>query len=241
MFGKAMAIPGNEIFNSFSHLAGATASAFMTALFVVIAAAHDTALAVAVGMTGASYILLFASSFMYHANGAGGTGRRAWLALDHLAIFVMMAGSYVGPLYIFALEELRRVLLAAVALCAAAGIVLQIRLMDSPNWVSVAIYAPLGMISIVPMALLWHVADTAPAHLVPLSLMKALLVGGLAMYGIGGMVYALRRPDPGPQLFGFHGLFHVCVLAGAGLHGAALYYSIRAYPVIRECVSRVSG
>jgi len=133
------------------------------------------------------------------------------------------------------------VLLAAVALCAAAGIVLKIRLMDSPNWVSVAIYAPLGMISIVPMALLWHVADTAPAHLVPLSLMKALLVGGLAMYGIGGMVYALRRPDPGPQLFGFHGLFHVCVLAGAGLHGAALYYSIRAYPVIRECVSRVSG
>lgn len=89
------------------------------------------------------------------------------------------------------------------------------------------------------MTLLWHVADAVPAHLVPLAFMKALLVSGLVMYGIGGAVYALKRPDPG--LVGFHGVFHVLVLAGAGLHGAALYYSIRAYPLIRECVAGVSG
>jgi hemolysin III len=236
-----MAIRKNEIFNSISHLAGAIASAGMTALFVLMAVVFDPGLAGAVALTGISYIFLFASSFMHHATKEGEDGKGVWLALDHCAIFVMMAGSYIGPLYIFAPEGLRRVLLGGVALCAVAGLVLKIRFIDSPNWVSVAIYAPLGLISLVPMTILWHVADGAPAHLVPLSFMKALLVIGLVMYGLGGIVYALRRPDPGPGLFGFHGVFHVCVLAGAGLHGTALYYSIKAYPLIRECVTGMSG
>ncbi len=234
-----MVIHRSEIFNSLSHLAGAVASAVMTALFVVMALGHGPMLAAAVAMTGTSYIFLFASSFLHHANKEGEAGRSAWLTLDHCAIFVMMAGSYIGPLYIFAPEGLRRLLLGGVALCAVAGLILKIWHRDSPNWVSVAIYAPLGLISLVPMTLLWHVADAVPAHLVPLDFMKALLVSGLVMYGIGGAVYALKRPDPG--LVGFHGVFHVLVLAGAGLHGAALYYSIRAYPLIRECVAGVSG
>ena len=192
-----MAIQKNEIFNSLSHLAGAIASACITAFFVLMAIDVDAGLAGAVALTGISYIFLFASSFMHHANKRGEAGKGAWFALDHCAIFVMMAGSYIGPLYIFAPEGMRRLLLAAVALCAVAGLILKIRHLDSPNWVSVAIYAPLGLISLVPMTVLWHVADAAPAHLVPLTFMKTLLVIGLVLYGFGGTVYALRRPDPG--------------------------------------------
>jgi hemolysin III len=236
-----MAIRRNELFNALSHLAGAGASAVMTAVFVVMAAGHDVGLAAAVGVTGASFVFLFASSFMHHATKESEDGKGGWLALDQCAIFVMMAGSYIGPLYIFAPADLRLLFLGGVAVCAAIGLVLKLRFMHSPNWVSVAIYAPLGLVSLVPMAVLWHVADGAPPHLVPLAFMKTMLVLGLALYGTGGIVYALRRPDPQPGLFGFHGLFHVCVLAGAGMHGMALYCSIRAYPLIREFVSRASG
>jgi hemolysin III len=236
-----MLIRRNELFNALSHLAGAIASAGMTALFVAMAIGHDAGLAAAVAVTGVSFVFLFASSFMHHATKEGEDGKGAWLALDHCAIFAMMAGSYIGPLYIFAPGDLRIAFLGGVALCAAAGLFLKMRFMHAPNWVSVAIYAPLGLVSLAPMTVLWHVADGAPPHMVPLAFMKALLVLGLAFYAAGGAVYALRRPDPAPGLFGFHGLFHVCVLAGAGLHGMALYCSIRAYPLIRECVSRASG
>ena len=213
----------------------------MTALFVVMGNGYDTGLAAAVAVTGASYTFLFASSFIHHATKTGEDGKGLWLTLDHCAIFVMMAGSYVGPLVIFSPGDLRPVFLGGVAVCAAAGLLLKMRFMHAPNWVSVAIYAPLGLVSLVPMSVLWHVADGAPPDLVPLVFMKAMLVLGLAMYGIGGIVYAARRPDPVPALFGFHGLFHVLVLAGAGMHGLALYLSLRAYPLIRECVSRIPG
>jgi len=236
-----MAIRKNEIFNALSHLAGTIASAVMTALFVVMGTGYDGGLAAAVAVTGASYTFLFASSFMHHATKTGEDGKGIWLALDHCAIFMMMAGSYVGPLFIFSPAGLRPVFLGGVAACMVIGLLLKRRFMHAPNWVSAIIYAPLGLVSLVPMSVLWHVADGAPPHLVPLVFMKAMLVLGLAMYGIGGVVYAVRRPDPMPGLFGFHGLFHVLVLAGAGMHGLALYLSLRAYPLIRECVSRVSG
>ena len=133
---------------------------------------------------------------MYHANKTGEDEKSPWLMLDHCAIFIMIAGSYVGPLYIYAPANIRLAVLGAVWFFALAGAALKLRYLISPNWINVAIYAPIGIISLVPMALLWTSVDSIPLHGVSMSLLKSLLVGGLAVYALGGAVYALKRPDP---------------------------------------------
>jgi len=229
-----MTIRKNELFNSLTHCAGAVASAILTLVFYYTAIDLDGNLAAAVCFTAFSYVFLFAASSLYHATKIDEDEQSIWLKVDHCAIFVMIAGSYVGPLYIYAPDGIRWAVLGAVWLFALPGIALKLRYLIAPTWVNVAIYAPLGVISIVPMALLWTSVDAIPPQAVPISFLKGLLIAGLVMYGAGGIVYALKKPDPKPGIIGFHGVFHVLILLGAGLHAAALYCSIRAYPVIRE-------
>lgn len=229
-----MAIQKQELFNTLTHCAGAAAGVILTLVFYAAAIEFDRTLTLAVCFTALSYVFLFVSSSLYHANKIDEEEQSLWLKLDHCAIFVMIAGSYVGPLYIYAQAGLRWAVLGAVWLFALLGVILKLRYLIAPNWVNLAIYAPLGVISIVPMALLWTSVDAIPPWAVPISFLKGLLVAGLVTYAAGGAVYALKRPDLKPEVIGFHGVFHVFILAGAGLHAAALYFSIRAYPVIRE-------
>jgi hemolysin III len=231
---KTMGIQKNERFNSYSHFIGFVAGILVTIIYFVLSIPVDIFLAISVTITGFTYVLLFASSFLHHANKADESEESIWLKLDHASIFIMMAGSYVGPLYIFAQGGIRWGVLAAVWIFAVIGIILKLKYLLTPNWINVLIYAPLSVIAFVPMYILWHSVDFIPPHLVPIPLMKSMLVGGFVLYGIGGSIYALKRPDPKPDMVGFHGIFHLCVLAGAGLHATALYYSIRAYPLIKE-------
>ncbi|OHD62775.1 MAG: hypothetical protein A2176_14860 [Spirochaetes bacterium RBG_13_51_14] len=120
-----MKISHNELFNSFSHLTGAVASIIVTIAYILASYDVDRYLMISVFLSGISYAVLFISSFIHHATKAGETETSLWLKLDHSAIFIMMAGSYVGPLYI---------------------------------------YAPLCMISIIPMALLWDSVDSIPGR-----------------------------------------------------------------------------
>lgn len=228
-----MIIQKKERFNSISHSAGAAASAALAVVYYITSIEHDATLALAVCFTAASYFFLFASSSLYHARKTAEDEESLWLKIDHCAIFIMIGGSYVGPLYIYAPDGIRWAVLGVVWLFALLGIMLKLRFLLSPNWINVAVYAPLCVISVVPMALLWNSVDAVPLTAVPVSFLKFLLVAGLAVYGAGGIVYAMQRPDPLPEVIGFHGIFHVLILAGAGLHAAALYYSIKAYPVIR--------
>jgi hemolysin III len=237
----AVSIQKNELFNSFTHLIGAIAGGVVTMLYIHASINIDRNLMIAVGITGISYVFLFSSSFMHHANKVDESQKSIWLILDHSAIFIMIAGSYIGPMYIFASGGLRWGVLASVSLFAALGIILKLKFPVSPNWINVAIYAPLAVISVIPMALLWSSVDSIPVRLVPIPFLKSLLIAGLVMYGIGGMIYAGKRPDPKPEIIGFHGIFHLCILAGAGLHALALYYSIKAYPVIREFLVKAAG
>ena len=237
----AVDIQKSEIFNSFTHLIGAIAGAVITVIYIRASVNIDRSLMISVGLTGFSYIFLFSSSFMHHANKVDENQKSIWLILDHCAIFVMIAGSYIGPMYIFASGGLLWGVLAAVWLFAAVGIIFKLKFPVSPNWINVAIYAPLAVISVIPMAILWNSVDSIPVRLVPIPFLKSLLVAGLVLYGIGGVIYAGKRPDPKPEIIGFHGIFHLCILAGAGLHALALYYSIKAYPVIREFLVKAAG
>ena len=160
--------------------------------------------------------LLFGTSALYHRiNWRSMSGRRWMRRLDHSAIFLLIAGSYT-PFALLVIEgTLADVILAVVWTGAAAGIVLKLAWVDAPNWVTALIYVMLG----------WVTAAAAPDLLSGLGPVGAGMVAlGGVFYTVGAVVYATRRPDPVPDVFGYHEVFHVLVIAAAGLQYAVVAF-----------------
>ena len=92
---------------------------------------------------------------------------------------------------------------------AVAGVVLKMAWPGAPRWLGVGLYVATGWIALVAAT---EIADWFA--LLPL----ALLVAGGLLYTAGGVIYALRRPDPFPRVFGYHEVFHLLVIGGSVLH-----------------------
>jgi hemolysin III len=144
--------------------------------------------------------------------------RRRMRRLDHTMIFVLIAGTY-SP---FALLVLRGTLgvaiLVAVWAAAIAGAVFKLVWIDAPGWLVAASYIVAGWLAVVVIPELAGRLGIAPV--------SALALGGV-IYSIGAGVYAVRRPDPVPAVFGYHELFHSLVLIAA-----ALQYTVVAIWVV---------
>ena len=134
-------------------------------------------------------------------------GPRRWIRrLDHAAIFLLIAGTYT-PFALVALDGAwRGSVLALVWIGAAAAIVLKVAWVDAPRWVAAVIAVALGWVGVVAVPKL-H------AHAGAMAL--ALLAVGGVLYTAGAVVYARKRPDPVPAIFGYHELFHALVVAAA--------------------------
>ena len=129
---------------------------------------------------------------------------RAWLArLDHAGVYLLIAGSY-APFGLIVLSKGWAVpVLAIVWGGALAAIVLKLCWVQAPKWLSAAIGLTLG----------WVGAVVFP-QLLTLSPVAIVLVAASGiLYTVGAVVYARRRPDPRPQVFGYHELFHVLTVA----------------------------
>ncbi len=96
---------------------------------------------------------------------------------------------------------------------ALAGVVMKLAWVDAPKWLMAAVYVALG----------WVGAVTTPQLLSRggVGAVTLLAVGGV-LYTVGAVIYALRRPDPSPKVFGYHEIFHVLVIAAAAAHYAAI-------------------
>jgi hemolysin III len=144
--------------------------------------------------------------------------RRRWIGrLDHSMIHVLIAGTYT-PFGMLALNDTLAALLLRVAWgAAAAGITLHLFWYDAPKWVSACLYVAIGWIGVAAMPSLVAHVGWAPVVL--------LLVGGL-VYSAGAFVYAARRPDPLPAVFGYHEVFHTLVVVAASVHYAAVAMTV---------------
>ena len=139
---------------------------------------------------------------------------RAWLRrLDHSMIFVLIAGTYTPFALLVLHGTLAKVVLAVVWGGALLGIVLKLVWIDSPKWLIAGVYVSLGWVGVVTIP---QMASRAGVGAVTL-----LVVGGL-LYTVGAVIYALRRPDPSPKVFGYHEIFHLLVIAAAATHYAAV-------------------
>jgi hemolysin III len=139
---------------------------------------------------------------------------RAWLRrLDHAMIFVLIAGTCTPFAVLVLAEPLRDVVLFGVWGGAAAGIVFTLVWVDAPRWLTAAAYVTLGWFAVIAFPQIWERAGGGAVAL--------LVAGGLA-YTAGAVIYARRRPDPRPTVFGYHEVFHVLVVIAALAHFVAV-------------------
>lgn len=162
----------------------------------------------AVGLAG-----LLGTSALYHRITWRPRARRWMRRLDHTMIFVLIA-STVTPFALLVLDEpLATIVLVAVWGGAALGAVVKLIWIDAPKWLSAAIYIVLGWVGAIAVPEIGSEAGVLAVVL--------LALGGLA-YTAGALVYAFRRPDPAPTVFGYHEIFHALVIAAAIAHFTAV-------------------
>ncbi|WP_344825298.1 PAQR family membrane homeostasis protein TrhA [Actinocorallia longicatena] len=158
-------------------------------------------------------VLLFGVSAAFHRGRWTPRVSLALRRLDHANIYLVIAASYTP----FALSCLdgrgRAAALVAVGAATAAGITVRIGWHRAPRWVTVGLYLAFGWGAVLLLPRL--ISEAGPA-------VAALTVAGGLTYSAGGVVYALRRPDPVPAVFGYHEVFHAFTVVGYGMHFTAV-------------------
>jgi len=153
--------------------------------------------------------LLFGVSALFHRFTWGPVGRRRMRRADHSTIFIAIAGSYTAVAAIALTGWARTALLLIVWIGAVLGITLRQVWLDAPKWVIALPYVVVGWAAVAVVPQLYRALGSTGFVL--------LLVGGLA-YSAGAVVYALKKPDPVPGVFGYHEVFHACTIVGAVFH-----------------------
>jgi hemolysin III len=180
---------------------------------VLVAGAEPAAERIAVAVYALSAAAMFGVSALYHRIAWPPAMRRQLRRLDHATIYLLIAGTYT-PFATLALSGAWRVaVLAVVWTGALAGMVLAVAWSNRPKWFEAVFAVALGWVGILVLP---QLLETVGAPRVAL-----LLAGGL-LYTVGSVVYARRRPDPVPAVFGYHELFHALVVAAAACQYAAL-------------------
>ena len=199
-----------EPVNGLTHAAGGVLA--FVGLFVLVASAASAGRMdqiVAFGIFGISLVALYIASSLYHLLPLSPAGVARLRKLDHVAIFVLIAGTYT-PFCLLALDGGWRWGVLAIAWgLALCGASLKLLWMEAPRWLSVLLYLGMG----------WVAVAAVPALLrtLPAGGMAWVLAGGLT-YSAGALVYGLKRPNPIPGVFGFHELWHLFVVAGSACH-----------------------
>jgi hemolysin III len=180
---------------------------------VLVRAASSGRARAAVLVFAISLLMLFTVSATYHRVNWSPRARARMRRLDHASIFVLIAGTYT-PIALLALPEAagRSVVTAAWAM-AFIGVLQSLFWIRAPKPVTAVLAVAAGW-TLVPY---WGAVHRAlPA--VPL----ALIAGGGIAYTLGAVVYAIKRPNPAPLMFGYHEVFHALTIVGAGLHYGAV-------------------
>ena len=169
---------------------------------------------------GTSVVTMFGASALYHTVDWPEARRRWMRRLDHAGIYALIAGSYTPVGLLVLSGNWRLVVLGIVWTGAAIAIALKFFWLDAPKWLSAVIGIGLGWVAIAVLPQIFDRIGIAGSVLV--------LAGGLA-YTAGALVYALRRPDPLPAVFGYHEVFHALVIVAV-----ACQYSAIAFFVLPE-------
>jgi hemolysin III len=206
-----------EPVNALTHLVGAVLSIVgLVVLLVATAKNGDVRHIVAVSIFGASLVMMYVVSALYHASTLSERGMGHFQRIDHVMIYVLIAGSYTPICLIVLGGRLGMALLITVWALAALGLFQKIVWMRAPRWLSTALYLGMGWIGVV----LARPLITAASR----GFFLWLLAGGIA-YSLGAVIYANKWPRRGARIFGPHEIWHLFVMAGSFAH----YWAILSY------------
>ena len=166
---------------------------------------------------------LFGISALYHRRRWSPRGWRIMKRLDHSMIFLFIAGTYT-PFALLAVDQPTGYwVLAGVWAGALAGVTLKMSWPTAPRWVGVPLYIGLGWVAVFVLTDILHIAGVAS--------MVLLAVGGV-LYTFGGVAYGIKKPDPWPDTFGYHEVFHAATVVAAICHYIAVYFAVYNSPFV---------
>jgi hemolysin III len=152
---------------------------------------------------------MLTTSAVYHRVRWSDVARRRMRHADHSMIFVCIAGTYTAVAGLSLPDNDAWIVLGLVWGACVAGIVMRFVWLDAPKWAVALPYVAAGWIAVGAMPEFFHYLGVAG--------FSVMLSGGL-LYTVGAVIYARRRPDPWPTVFGYHEVFHSCVVVAAALH-----------------------
>lgn len=194
-----------------SHVFGALAA--LTGLFVLVLEAGAALQIVASAIYGAGLTASLGVSALYHRVKWRPRAYQWIRKLDHSMIFVLIASSYTPILLLAVHASWKWWAIAFVWVIAGSAVIVRLSVPHLPRPVMVSLGIVLGWCALALMPALHAVSDTA----------LILVATSGVLYTLGALVYLTKRPDPLPRIFGFHEIFHACVVLAATLHFIAVW------------------
>ncbi len=199
--------------SALTHFAGFLAACF--GLILLVVQSPGPALKTAsFAIYASSLCALFLASSTYHFFDLGVKGNLWLRRLDHSAIYFLIAGTYVPPVVHFLRGDWRDGMLWALGITVFVGVMAKLLWFHMPRWFNVVIYLGLGWMVLLPGERLLGAMPTVS--------LWWLMIGG-GFYTVGAVIYATKWPNPWPGKFGFHDVWHIFVLCGAGAHFVHVY------------------
>ncbi|MDW5298673.1 MAG: hemolysin III family protein [Sedimentibacter sp.] len=208
-----------ELTSALTHLGGAVFGIIGTFFLLSHAKnSNNTMTAVAYLIFGLSMILLYSASTIYHfIDKSKAKAKLIMRKLDHIMIFVLIAGTYT-PICLLVLDKTTGYrLLTLVWTITIIGALIKLFWIKAPNWVSSVLYITMGWLAVLVLSPL--VNNMLPRGVI------WLITGGIS-YTVGGVIYGIKRPNINKTYFGFHELFHLFVLAGTFCHFVMIYFYV---------------
>lgn len=207
-----------ELTSAFTHLGGAVLGLVGTVFFLIGGKISNISTAAAFLIFGISMILLYSTSTAYHLiDKSKQKAKLIMRKLDHIMIFVFVAGSYT-PVCLLVLEpDIGHKMLTLVWSITVIGAIIKLFWITAPNWVSSLLYIGMGWLAVLIFSPLVDTMATGG--------IIWLVAGGL-FYTVGGVIYGVKKPNISKKYFGFHELFHIFVLAGSLCHYMMMYFFV---------------
>lgn len=213
--------PGSAV----THFIGMLMAIFAaTPLLIKAGREPDSIHLISLGIFITSMILLYAASTLYHTLDLSERTNRILKKIDHMMIFVLIAGTYTPICLIVLKGKVGYSLLALVWGIAFLGIVIKAFWIYCPKWFSSILYIAMGWVCVL--------AFTQIINALPTAAFGWLLAGGI-IYTIGGVIYALKLPifNSKHKNFGSHEIFHLFVMGGSICHFIVMYVFVAGMPL----------
>lgn len=187
-----------------------------TPLMVKAATDADHIVFIALAVFIGSMVALYGASALYHSVTVKDSILKIFRKLDHMMIFVLIAGSYTPVCLVILGDRRGYMLLAAVWGIAIVGMLIKLCWITCPKWFSSILYIAMGWACLAVFGTLWNTLSTGA--------FLWLLAGGI-FYTVGGVIYALKLPifNAKHKNFGSHEIFHLFVMGGSVCHFIFMY------------------